>query len=78
MNTFQLRQEFIHSISRTEDNDLLVAIKTILDSKKRESIIELSDDLEKELLYASDEWRKGNVVSQSEMDGKVEEWFSGR
>ena len=78
MNTFQLRQEFIHSISRTEDNDLLVAIKTILDSKKRESIIELSDDLEKELLYASDEWRKGNVVSQSEMDGKVEEWLSER
>lgn len=75
MNTIQLKQELIHSISGIEDNDLLIAIKTILDHKKRESIIELTDDLERDLLFASDDWKKGNVVSQSEMDQKVGEWL---
>ncbi|MEI6142890.1 MAG: hypothetical protein WCP85_26675 [Mariniphaga sp.] len=78
MNTFQLRQKLIHSISEIEDYDFLMAIKTILDYRKQENIIELTDDMEKELLFASDEWKKGIVVSQSEMDRKVEEWLSER
>ena len=46
--------------------------------QEQENIIELTDDMEKELLFASDEWKKGNVVSQPEMDRKVEEWLSER
>lgn len=76
MNTIQLKQELIHRISRIEDIDFLNAIKTILDYKKKVSFIELSSDQEKELLFASKEGEKGNVISQSEMDQKVEEWLS--
>jgi len=76
MNTIQLRQELIHRISRIEDLDFLNAIKTILDYNKKESFIELTADQEKELLVASKEAKKGNVISQSEMDRKVEEWLS--
>ncbi len=76
MNTIQLKQELIHTISRIEDIDLLNAIKTILDYKKKEFFIELTADQEKELLFASNEAKKGNVISQSEMDQKVEEWLS--
>jgi hypothetical protein len=75
MNTTQLKQELIHSISRIEDIDFLNAIKTILDYKKKESFIELTSDQEKELLFASKEGKKGNVISQSEMDQKLEEWL---
>ena len=35
-------------------------------------------DREKELLVASKEGKKGNAISQSEMDQKVEEWLSER
>jgi len=76
MNTFQLKQELIHRISRIEDIDFLNAIKTILDYKKKESFIELTADQEKELLVASKEAKKGNVISQTEIDQKVEEWLS--
>ena len=76
MNTFQLKQELIHKISRIEDIDFLNTIKTILDYKKKEPFIELTDDQEKELLFASKEGKKGNVISQSEMDQKVDEWLS--
>jgi len=78
MNTFQLKQELIQSISSIEDIDFLNAIKTILDYKKKESFIELTTDQEKELHLASKEGKKGNVISQSEMDQKVEEWLSGK
>jgi len=76
MNTTQLKQELIHRISRIEDIDFLNAIKTILDYKGKESFIELSADQEKELLCASKEGKKGKVISQSEMDQKVEKWLS--
>jgi len=78
MNNFQLKQELIHRISRIEDYDFLNAIKTILDYKKKETFIELTADQEKELLFACKEGKKGNVISQSEMDQKVEEWLSER
>ena len=76
MNAFRLKQELIHKISGIEDIDFLNAIKTILDYKKKESFIELTAEQEKELLFASKEGKKGNVIPQSEMDQKVEKWLS--
>ena len=76
MNTVQLKQELIQRISRIEDIDFLNAIKIILDYKQKVSFIELTADQEKELLFASKEGKKGNVISQPEMDQKVEEWLS--
>jgi len=78
MNAIQVKQELIHRISGIEDIELLNAIKTILDNKKKETFIELTADQEKELLFASKEGKKGNVVSQAEMDQKVEKWLSER
>ena len=78
MNTILLKQELIHKISRIEDNDFLNAIKTILDYKIKDTFIELTPDQEKELLFASIEGKKGNVISQSEMDQKVEKWLGER
>ena len=78
MNNIELKQELIHRISIIEDIDFLNALKTILDYKKKEPIIELTADQEKELLFASKEGKKGNVISQSEMDEKVEQWLGER
>ena len=43
-----------------------------------DTFIELTADQEKELLFASKEAKKGPMISQSEMDQKVEEWLSER
>lgn len=75
MNTIELKKELINIITRIEDVDFLNAIKTILDYKKKEPFIELTAEQEKELLSASEEGKKGNFVSQSEMDEKVKEWL---
>lgn len=76
MNTLDLKQELIDRISRIEDVDFLNAIRTILDYKKKESFIKLSNNQEKELLKASEEGRKGGFISQTEMDKKVEVWLT--
>ena len=78
MNTIRLKQELIHRISTIEDLDFLNVIKNILDNRNKDVIIDLSVDQEKELLIASSEGKKGNVISQSEMDKKVEEWLIGK
>jgi hypothetical protein len=75
MNTIELKQELIKRISGIEDVDFLNAIKTILDYGKKESYIELSSEMEKELLLASEEGEKGLFSTQSEMDKKVSEWL---
>ena len=76
MNTFQLKQELIHKISRIEDIEFLNVIKTILDYKTKDSFIELTADQENELIHASREVQKGKVILQSEMDEKVEQWLN--
>ena len=76
MNAIDLRHELISRIAGIEDVNFLNAIKTILDYKKNEPFIELSSDLESELLKASEEVKKGEFISQSKMDKKVEAWLT--
>ncbi len=78
MNALELKKELINKISEIEDVDFLNAINTILDSKEKELFIELTPGQERELLLASEEGRKGNTISQSQMDKKVEEWLKER
>ena len=75
MDTFQLKQELIQQILRIEDIEFLNAIKNIMDYEKREAFIELTNEQEDELLYASKEGRSGNFILQSKMDQKVENWL---
>ena len=75
MNSIQLKQELILQISRIEDIDILKAIKIFLDYKKKDTFIQLTSSQEKELLFASNEAKNGNIISQLEMDQKVSEWL---
>ena len=71
MNAIDLRHELISRIAGIEDVNFLNAIKTILDYKKNEPFIELSSELESELLKASEEGKKGEFISQSKMDKSI-------
>jgi hypothetical protein len=75
MNTTELRNELIARISGIEDVEFLNAIKTILDYKKAEKIINLTKHQEQELTLASEEAKSGQYLSQSDMDKKVKEWL---
>jgi len=78
MNAIDLKHELISRISGIEDVDFLNAIKIILDYKNIEPYIKLTEDQENELLKASEEGKRGEFISQSKMDKKVEEWLTGK
>jgi hypothetical protein len=75
MNTTQLKHNLMQRISSFEDIKFLEAIKTILDYNKIEPFIELTDKLANELQIASLEGKEGKVISQAELDIKVEQWL---
>ncbi len=75
MSIIELKQELINRISSIEDATFLNSIKLILDRKSKEPYIELTNELEQELLIASEEGNDGKYTSQLEMDQKVEEWL---
>lgn len=75
MSIIELKQELINKISSIEDATFLNSIKSILDRKSKEPYIELTNELEQELLIASEEGKDGKYISQLEMDQKVEEWL---
>jgi len=68
-----LKKALIERISDTEDAALPHQIKHLLDAE--DAIIELSDDLQAELLEASSEAKKGLAISKSSLDTKVEQWL---
>lgn len=75
MNTTQLKHNLMQRISNIEDIKFLEAIKTILDYNKIEPFIELTDKLANELKLASLEGKEGKIISQAELDIKVEQWL---
>lgn len=75
MSIIELKQELINRISSIEDATFLNSIKSILDRKSREPYIELTEELEQELLIASEEGKAGKYISQSEMDQRVDGWL---
>ena len=75
MDTVELKRELIKRIFDIDDAEFLNAIKTLLDYKKKNPYIDLTDKQEKELLMGSEDGRKGNYTPQAEMDKKVQEWL---
>ncbi len=75
MDTLTLKQELIHRITNINDFDLLNALKTLLDFRKDENIIELTPEIEKELLEASIQASNGETISQAKLDEKVDKWL---
>lgn len=77
MTSIELKQELKNKIEKIDDIDFLRAIQTILNAADNH-FIKLTEDQEEELLMAREEGRKGNYISQSEMDEKVKKWSKGK
>lgn len=75
MNAIDLKEELRERISEIDDIEFLNAIKSVLDCKKTEAFIMLTEDQVNELTLASEEGRKGNYFTRDEMDAKVKAWL---
>jgi len=75
MTTYQLRTALIQRISEIEDKSFLEAIKTILDAKASDKIINLTPPLLDEIMLSKEEIARGFFVENEAIENEVEEWL---
>ena len=73
MNTSELRNSVIAKINEIHDNDFLLAIKTIIESKTSKEYSNL-EDYNNDILKAEEDIKNGYLSSHEEIKSKIEEW----
>jgi len=76
MTTIELKNILIHRIAEINDISFLKAIKTILDSKTDNEILNLTTEQRDEIMSSKKEIEQGLFVEQNDLDKEVKEWLN--
>lgn len=74
----ELKSILVHRISEINDIRFLEAIKTILDEKAEDSILELTDDQKKEIAESKKEILQGLFIDDNDLDSDIQGWLSAK
>ena len=74
----ELKSILVHRISEINDIRFLEAIKTILDEKAEDSILELTDDQKKEIAESKKEISQGLFFADNDLDSDIQGWLSAK
>ncbi len=78
MTTIELKKQLIHRISEIEDANFLKALKTILDSKLNEGILNLTAEQRDEITASREDVKKGLVIDNAMLDKEIKAWLNAR
>ena len=78
MTTIDLKKQLIHRISEIEDANFLKALKTILDSKFNEGILNLTAEQRDEIIASREDVKKGLVIDNALLDKEIKAWLNAR
>jgi len=78
MTTMELKKQLIHRISEIEDANFLKALKTILDSKLNEGILNLTAEQRDEIIASREDVKKGLVIDNALLDKEIKAWLNAR
>jgi len=78
MTTIELKKQLIHRISEIEDANFLKALKTILDSKLNEGLLNLTADQRDEIIASREDVKKGLVIDNALLDKEIKAWLNAR
>ncbi len=78
MTTIELKKQLIHRISEIEDANFLKALKTILDSKLNEGILNLTAEQRDEIIASREDIKKGLVIDNALLDKEIKAWLNAR
>jgi len=78
MTTIELKKQLIHRISEIEDTNFLKALKTILDSKVNEGILNLTSEQRDEIIASREDVEKGLVIENALLDKEIKAWLNAR
>jgi len=74
MSTIELKKTLIHRIIEINDVSFLQALKTILDFRANDEVINLSSEIQNEILYSKNEIENGLFVDNEELEKEIEAW----
>lgn len=78
MTMLELKSNLIRRISEINDVRFLEAIKTILDEKTEDSILELTKEQKKEIQESQDEIQEGLFLYNNDLDQEIQGWLSAK
>ena len=78
MTSIELKKQLIHRISEIEDANFLKALKTILDSKFNEGILNLTAEQRDEITASREDVKKGLVIDNAMLDKEIKAWLNAR
>ena len=78
MTMMELKSILVHRISEINDIRFLEAIKSILDAKAEDSILELTDDQKKEIAESKKEISQGLFIDDNDLDSDIQGWLSAK
>ena len=78
MTTTELKKQLIHRISEIEDANFLKALKTILDSKLNEKVLNLTAEQKVEIIESREDVKKGLVIDNALLDKEIKAWLNAR
>ena len=78
MTTTELKKQLIHRISEIEDANFLKALKTILDSKLNEKVLNLTAEQKDEIIASREDVKKGLVIDNALLDKEIKAWLNAR
>jgi len=78
MTTTELKKQLIHRISEIEDANFLKALKTILDSKLNEKVLNLTAEQKDEIIESREDVKKGLVIDNALLDKEIKACLNAR
>ena len=78
MRTIELRKHIIKKLSLIDDDSFLKAIKTIIESKVNEGVYQLSDFQKKRIESARNQLKKGQTISNDDLQKEVDQWLNSK
>ena len=78
MSTIELRKHIIKKLSLIDDDSFLKAIKTIIKSKVNEGVYQLSDFQKKRIESARSQLKKGQTISNDDLQKEVDQWLNSK
>jgi len=78
MSTLELRHIINEHLSHIEDVSFLNALKTIIESKALNGVYQLSDYQKERINSAREQLKKGQTISNDDVQKEIEQWLSSK
>ena len=78
MSTLELRHIINEHLSHIDDVSFLNALKIIIESKASDSIYKLSDYQKDRINMAREQLKKGQTISNDDIQEEIDQWLSSK